>query len=743
MPIVFHKKTKIFHLYNQEISYLMIILKNNQLGQLYYGKRITDQDNFTHLLEQLPRPMSVLSFEKEYSFSLEHIKQEYPSYGSGDMRQPAFDVLQKNGSRIVDFQYKNYKIIKGKPSLNQLPATYVENITEATTLEITMHDSVINTDIILSYTIYESLPVLCRNTHFIYFGKEEIMLDSAMSMSLDLPDKEYQMVTLTGAWARERAVEQREIEHGIQSIGSLRGCSSSNFNPFIALKRNNTSEFQGEVMGFSLVYSGNFLAQVEVDNYDVTRVMMGIHPHCFSWILKKGESFQTPEVVMVYSNQGINGMSQIYHQVYRERLIRGKYRDQVRPIVINNWEGTYYHFDEKRILEMAKAAKKLGIELFVLDDGWFKNRNNDTSGLGDWQVDVNKLPNGLVGLSKKITDMKMLFGIWIEPEMVTKDTLLYAKHPEWVLAAPNRSMSHGRNQYVLDYSNQEVINYIYKKLETILKEANISYIKWDMNRCMSEVYSLTKEAREQGRVMHQYIIGVYSLYERLIKRFPTILFESCASGGARFDPGMLYYAPLCWTSDNTDAISRLEIQYGTSYVYPLISMAAHVSTVPNHQVLRNTPLDTRANVACFGAFGYELDPTKLSKQEQEIVTSQIQFVKKYRTVIQFGSFYRLRSPFTMKTTAWMVVSTDKRIALVGYYRPLQVVNVAYQRIHLYGLERTKKYHVSILNIDCYGDELMNVGLLVSDNSSGRVKEKYNGHNGDYQSRIYIIKEKEI
>ena len=742
MPIIFHSTTKIFHLYNQEISYLIIILKNNQLGQLYYGKRITDHDDFSHLLEQLPRPMSVLTFEKEYAFSLEHIKQEYPTYGTGDMRLPALDILQKNGSRITDFQYKNHRISKGKPSLSKLPSTYVETIKEATTIEITMHDSLINTDLILSYTIYNDMPVICRSARYVHFGKEEIMLDRAMSMSLDLPDKEYHMLTLTGSWARERAVEQRTLAPGVQSIASLRGCSSSQCNPFIALKRDNTDEFNGEVIGFSLVYSGNFLAQVEVDTYDVTRIMLGIHPHCFSWILKQGESFQTPEVVMVYSLQGINGMSQSYHQLYRERLIRGKYRDTMRPIVINNWEGTYYQFNERRILDMARAAKKLGIELFILDDGWFKNRNNDTSGLGDWQVDVNKIPSGLGELSRKITSMDMLFGIWLEPEMVTKDTCLYKEHPTWVLATPSRSMSHGRNQYILDFSNPAVVDYMYMKIETILKGTKISYLKWDMNRCMSEVYSMHKEAKEQGRVMHQYILGVYSLYERLIQKFPTILFESSASGGARFDPGMLYYAPLCWTSDNTDAISRLKIQYGTTYVYPLISIATHVSTIPNHQVLRNTPLDTRANVAYFGTFGYELDPTKVSKQEQEIIISQIQFVKKYRRVIQFGTFYRLRSPFTMDTSAWMVVSKDKNIALVGYYRPLQVVNSSYQRILLQGLEPLKKYHVSILDIDCYGDELMNVGLLVSDNSSGRIKEKYNGNNGDYQSRIYCIEKKE-
>lgn len=735
MPIVYHQDTKTFHLYNKEMSYIIKILKSNHLGNLYYGKVIKDRPNFDHLLETQARPMAVIIDEKDPTYSLEHMKQECPVYGSGDMRYPAVDIIQTNGSKIVHFVYQSHRIFPGKPGLEDLPATYVEKDSEATTLQITLYDEVIQTKIILSYTIYEDTGVLTRNMYIENIGTSPILLNHIMSMSLDLPDKQYQMIELTGAWARERAVKERVLEHGIQSIASLRGCSSSNFNPFIALKREGCNEYTGEVLGFSLVYSGNFLAQIEVDTYEVTRVMMGIHPHGFSWTLLPNSHFQTPEVVMVYSDKGLNGMSITYHQLYQKRLVRGNYRDQVRPIVINNWEATYFHFDEAKILRLASAAKKLGVEVFVLDDGWFGNRNNDSKGLGDWYPNLEKLPDGIIGLSKKIHDMGMQFGLWFEPEMVNKDSHLYTLHPDWILQTPNRPSSPSRHQYVLDFSNDKVVDYIYEQMKEVIQKSYITYIKWDMNRCMSEVYSSVHSASNQGKVMHEYMLGVYRLYQRLIDTFPTILFESCASGGARFDPGMLYYAPLCWTSDNTDAIERLKIQYGTSFVYPLSSMATHVSSIPNHQVYRNTPLQTRANVAYFGTFGYELDVTKLSKEEQIEVSKQISFMKTYRAVIQHGTFYRLQSPFVSKETIWMVVSPDKNIALIGYYRPLQEINQGYRRIRLLGLDASKEYYDTYHQTYHYGDELMHVGLITSDSTSGRNYNKQ----GDYVSRIYILK----
>lgn len=738
MAIIFHESSKTFHLYNDSVSYLITILKNGQLGQLYFGERIHDREEFGYLLELRHRPMAPCVFEGDLVFSMEHLKQEYPSYGAGDMRCPAFTIAQENGSRISEFTYTGYRILKGKPGLPGLPATYTEQPGEAETLELDLEDQLTGTKMTLRYSIFKDFAAVTRNVRFEQYGDMAVSLERAMSLSLDLPDKEYEMIELTGAWSRERHVKTRRLEHGIQAVYSMRGCSSANYNPFLALKRPETTENSGEVLGFSLVYSGNFLAQAEVDTYDVTRVTLGIHPENFSWPLKKGDSFETPEAVLVYGKHGLNDMSQTFHSLYRTRLARGIWRDQARPILINNWEATYFDFNEEKILEIAKTSKDLGIELFVLDDGWFGKRDSDTSSLGDWYVNKKKLPDGISGLGRKVEALGMKFGLWIEPEMVNKDSDLYRAHPDWMLSTPGRRTSHGRNQYVLDFSREEVVDGIYGQLQKIFADGSVSYVKWDMNRSMTEVYSRTADPGEQGMVMHKYILGVYRLYERLIERFPNILFESCASGGSRFDPGMLYYAPQCWASDDTDAVERLKIQYGTSFVYPVSSMGAHVSAVPNHQLLRYTPLNTRANVACFGTFGYELDITKLSEKEKEEIKAQTSFMKEYRSLIQQGTFYRLRSPFEGNVTSWMVVSQDQKQALVGYYRVLQQVNDAYHRIRLQGLNEEFKYHVSILNGDFYGDELMRAGLVVSDASSGENHETYDGTNGDFQSRIYEL-----
>ncbi len=739
MPIIYHEASKEFHLFNNDISYIIKVLKNNQLGQLYYGKRVKDRNDFGHLLELRRRVMAVSTFADDATFSLEHIKQEYPSYGTGDMRIPAYEVLQSNGSRITDFTFVSYHIYGGKRKLNGLPSTYIEKEDEATTLEIHLCDRLINTELILTYTIFEHHAAITRNAKFICNHSEGILLENAMSLNLDLPDCDYEMIELTGAWARERHIKARKLEQGIQSIYSMRGCSSSNYNPFLALKRPNTEEAMGEVYGFSLVYSGNFIAQVEVDTYNTTRIMMGIHPNGFSWRLNRGEEFQTPEVVMVYSGQGINKMSQTYHELYRNRLARGTWRDKVRPILINNWEATYFDFNEDKIMELAKTARSLGIEMLVLDDGWFGKRNDDKRSLGDWYPNYEKLPNGIKGIAEKVVNLGLQFGLWFEPEMVNKDSDLYRTHPDWLFETPGRTSSHGRNQFVLDFTKKEVVDYIYLLVKTTLEESPITYVKWDMNRCMSEVFSTGNDAVYQGKVMHSYILGVYELYDRLTSEFPEVLFESCASGGARFDPGLLYYAPQGWTSDDTDAMERIKIQYGTSLVYPLSSMGSHVSAVPNHQVYRITPIETRANVAYFGTFGYELDLNQLSIEEKEKIEHQVAFMKQYREILQMGTFYRLKSPFEGNVASWMVVSKDKRTALLGYYKVLDTVNTSYERIKLQGLDQELEYQVSLINTTHYGDELMNIGLITSDGSSGDNKELYNGVRGDYQSRIYILK----
>ena len=737
MPIIYNEKTREFHLYNQEISYIIKILDNDQPGQLYYGKRLTYREDFSHLFEYAMRDMSPYAFEGNSTFSLENIKQEYPTFGCGDMRFPAYEIERENGSHVVEFVYKEHKIYNGKPKLEGLPATYVESDDEAQTLELVLEDTSINTRIVLLYTIYEAFPVIARSVRFECDSDEKITLLSAMSACVDLPDKDYEMIDLAGVWARERHVRRHKLDYGIQSIYSMRGCSSYQFNPFLALARENADEFQGQVYGFSLVYSGNFLAQTEVDNYDTARVLMGIHPNGFKWTLEKGESFQTPEMVMVYSEAGLNGMSQTFHKLYRTRLARGTWRDKVRPILINSWEAFYFDFDAPKLLGLADVAADLGMELFVLDDGWFGKRDDSTSSLGDWYPNEEKLKGTLKELAEKINAKGLKFGLWIEPEMTNKDSDLYRAHPDWILAEQGKRICHSRTQYVLDFSKKEVREYIGDMLENLLAEVPVSYIKWDMNRTFSEVFSNGNDREYQGKVCHKYILGVYELYERLTSRFPHVLFESCASGGARFDPGMLYYAPQGWTSDDTDAIERLKIQYGTSMVYPVSCMGSHVSASPNHQTNRVTPLETRADVAYFGTFGYELDLLKLGEEDKAEIRRQIAFMKEKRDLIQEGTFYRLKSPFEGNETAWMIVSEDQKKALVGYYRVMQPVNVGFKRLKLKGLKEDTCYKVSGYAYDCYGDELMQVGMILSDSASGVWKKGVNDK-GDFQAEVFEI-----
>ena len=738
MPIHYHENTRTFHLFNASVSYIFTILENGTPGSLYYGARLTDKDDYSELLEMKRRANAPCTYEGNLLFSLEHLKQEYPLYGHGDLRYPACSMRRENGSHIFEFRYISHVIYSGKHGINGLPAIWCSTTDEMESLEVELEDANSGTRLTLYYTICSDLPVIARHTRITQAGASAVTIERVMSCNVDLIDDAWEMVQLNGAWSRERHVTTMPLRPGIQSVYSMRGHSSAQFNPFLALKRKECTETQGECMGFTLLYSGSFLAGVEVDNYHVSRVQIGIHPDCFEWTLQQGESFETPEAVYVYSEDGLNGMSQAFHTLFNRHLVRGKYRMKERPILINNWEATYFDYDEEKIVRIAETAAQAGIELFVLDDGWFGNRNDDHRGLGDWYVNLQKLPHGISGLSQRIHSLGMQFGLWIEPEMVNRDSNLYRTHPEWVMVDPDYVPCHGRNQYVLDFSRKEVVDYIFKCLDQVLDGADVNYIKWDMNRTMSEVYSRSHSSLQQGRVMHEYILGVYDLYERLIQKYPDILFESCASGGGRFDAGMLYYAPQAWTSDNSDAVERLKIQYGTSYVYPPSCMGAHVSAVPNHQVFRNTPFNTRANTAFYGAFGYELDLSKLTEDELEQVRQQVTFMKKYRSVFQYGTFYRLSSPFESNETVWMSVSQDQKTAIVGYYRVLNEVNVGYRRIRLKGLNPDEQYRISMDGRWIEGRELMKAGLVTSDYTSGENGEIYNGSNGDFISRLYVL-----
>ncbi len=737
MKIVYHEESKVFHLWNENISYVMMVLPNGHLGQLYFGKRIHDRNNMSDMLELAVRPMSSCPFPGDRTFSLEHVKQELPSFGSGDYRSPAVEICQRNGSRICDFQYQSHCIEAGKPKLPGLPATYVEDAAEASTLVVNLKDSVTGICAQLCYTIFARDGILARSVRYQNEGTETVQLTRAMSLCLDLPDCDYEWMQLSGAWARERHVITRKLVMGVQSIGSLRGNSSHQHNPFLVLKRPSATERQGEAIGFSLIYSGNFLMQAEVDAHHTARVLAGIHPDTFSWRLEPGERFQTPEAVMVYTDKGLNDMSQTFHRLYQKRLARGKWRDLARPILINNWEATYFDFTEDKLVQIAERAKECGVELFVLDDGWFGARSSDRAGLGDWVANTTRLPRGITGIAERIEDLGMKFGLWFEPEMVNEDSDLYRLHPDWILAAPQRAKSHGRYQYVLDFSRKEVVDFLYEMMAKILREAKVSYIKWDMNRSITECFSASLPPERQGEVYHRYILGVYDLYERLTREFPEILFESCASGGGRFDAGMLYYAPQGWVSDDTDAVERMKIQYGTSLCYPISSMGAHVSMCPNHQVFRSTSLHTRANVAYFGTFGYELDLNRLTKEEISEVKEQIAFMKQYREILQFGSFYRLKSPFEGNEMAWIAVSEDKRTAIVGWYRVLNTVNGCYTRLRLEGLEPDFCYRDRQSGTSCYGDELMNLGLCTTDSTAGEVTEGKVPCT-DFESRIYVL-----
>lgn len=729
MKIIWHKTSGQFHLYNEKISYIIGVLPSGELGGLYFGKKIHDKEDYSYVVTRMGMPNVAVDPDTE-TYSMEMNRQEYPSFGTTDFGTQAFEVELANGSKVSSFVYKSHEIYNGKRELKGLPATYADD-DEAMTLDITMEDTVSEMTLVLSYTIFKNYPVIARHAEFTNYGKSEVKLTKALSCCVDFADQNYEWMQFSGAWARERIPEVRKLSTGATVIESKRGTSSANQNPFIIIKRPNTDEKCGEAFGFSFVYSGNFIAMAEGNNHDRLRVLMGINPDRFTWPLKKGESFETPEVVIAMTDQGLNYLSQTYHRLYNNNLVRGAWKNKPRPILNNNWEATFMDFTEESILKIAAKAKEAGVELFVLDDGWFGNRDDDYAGLGDWIENPKKLPQGMAGLARKIKAMGLDFGFWIEPEMVNPDSNLYRRHPEWVLSVPGRKSSLGRHQLVLDFSRGEVVDAIYDMLYKVINGAPISYIKWDMNRPLTEVFSLDALPSEQGMVYHKYVLGVYSLYERLRKAFPNILFESCSSGGNRFDAGMLYYAPQAWCSDNTDAIDRILIQYGSSYGYPLASIGAHVSAVPNQQTGRNASIETRANVAYFGTFGYELDLNEISEEEFETVKTQIKFMKKYRELFQFGDFYRLQSPFKTDTCSWMVVSEDKKKAIVGIYCMKSRVNALPGFIRLQGLDDNLIYNME--GKKYFGDELMNVGIAISEFS-----KKGLDISKDYSSIVTVI-----
>ncbi|MCK0471234.1 alpha-galactosidase [Halalkalibacter sp. APA_J-10(15)] len=727
MGITYDGQTKTFHLQSERTSYIIQVY-NGYLAHLYWGKKIDSYNHGTKLRFK-DRSFSPNPDLTEPLFSLDTMPQEYPAFGNTDFHIPAYQIQLENGTTVTNFQYKSHRIVKGKDELDGLPATYVESDSEAQTLELTLIDEVIDAEIIVSYTVFTTFDVMTRSVRFVNNGSKKLKLLKAASVNVDFRESDFELITLPGAWSRERYMEREKLRSGIQMIESRRGASSHQFNPFLALVRPETTEEFGEVFGFNLVYSGNFQASVEVDQFQYSRVTMGINPFDFSWVLDPGQTFQTPEAVMVYSDQGLGGMSKTFHHLYRDRLCRGKYRNQLRPILINNWEATYFDFNEEKIVDIANASKQLGIELFVLDDGWFGKRNSDKGSLGDWFVDRDKLPNGIEHLANQIVGNDMQFGLWFEPEMISVDSDLYRAHPDWCIHVPDRSRSEGRNQLILDLTRKEVCDEVIKRVSDILASAPISYVKWDMNRHMTEVGSISLPAERQRETAHRYILGVYYVMDQITNAFPDVLFESCSGGGGRFDPGILYYMPQTWTSDNTDAISRLKIQYGTSLIYPISAMGSHVSAVPNHQVNRMTSLDIRGHVAMSGNFGYELDVSTLSEEEKMEIKEQVNWYKGVRPIIQFGDFYRLKSPFVQSHTSWMFVSDDQTEAVLAYFSTLAEANAPFTKVKLRGLDPNNVYKIVELDQEFTGQELMYAGVNIPE------------LHGDFQSIMWTLQAK--
>lgn len=734
MSIQVNASNRLFHLQTKHTSYVFHVIEDGSLGQLYYGPKIPFKDDYANLNTREEHDCTNTRTDEDVEFQAELLKQEYAGLGKGDYRYPAFQITYPNGSRTSEFQYRDYELKDGKARLTGLPSTFADDSNDSQTLTVKLADG--DLELQLHYTIFADEDVIVRSTTFVNHGKT-VFLNRALSAQLDLPDANYDFIQFAGSWSRERHLHRSHLRPGTQSISSLRTASSHQENPFFILARPHTDNNQGAVFGFNFVYSGNFLDSVEVDQFDTTRVLIGINPDEFGWKLNSGDSFQTPEVIFSYTDNGFNALSQQLGAFYAQHLINPHFAHQERPILINNWEATFMDFTEDKLMPIVERAKELGIEMFVLDDGWFGHRDDDRSSLGDWFVDEKKFNHGIAGFAKRVHDLDMKFGLWFEPEMISIDSKLYQTHPEWMIKTPGRGQTPGRHQFVLDMSRQEVVDYPFELMSHIIQDAKLDYIKWDMNRNITEMYGADLPADQQLEFSHRYILGVYDLYDRLTKAFPDVLFESCASGGGRFDLGMMYYAPQAWCSDDTDAIERIKIQDGTSYGYTPSMWGAHVSAVPNDQVGRLTSIDTRAKVAYFGAFGYELDVTELSDEEQATIKQQVAFYKQYRKLFQFGTFYRLETPDTSDNVyGWETVSPDKQTAIGMRYQILNGANPAYIRYYFKGLDPERRYTVNDGSEVFSGAELMNAGYFVP-----RVMNRLQSPKvpSDFHADMFIVK----
>lgn len=704
-------KDKIFNLETENTLYQMKVDRFGVLNHLWYGEK-TDCC-MDYLLDYPDAGFSgnIYEAENERTYSLNTLPQEYSTSGVGDFRISAISVTHEDGSNALDLRVREYQIKKGKYEIPGLPAVYAKE-DEAETLEITLKDTATEAEVILKYGVFEKEDVITRSVVVKNSGKTPIVINKVHSMCLDIPYGDWEWMHFYGRHTMERQAERVPVLHGISESSSSRGTSSHHQNPAVLLCEKDCTETNGHCIGAALMYSGGFQAQVEKDQLEQVRLVMGIHPDTFEWTLEAGEAFYTPEVILSCSTTGFAKLSQNFHHIIRNHVCRGTYQLSSRPVLINNWEATYFDFNEEKILNIARQASKLGIDMMVLDDGWFGKRDDDCSGLGDWFVNEKKLNGGLKALVEKINAMGMKFGLWFEPEMVSEDSDLYRNHPDWAIQIPGRKPMRSRYQLVLDMSNPEVVDYLYGVMSAILRENHIEYVKWDMNRSISDWYTATLSRGRQMEMPHRYVLGLYELLEKLTSEFPDVLFEGCSGGGGRFDAGMMYYCPQIWCSDDTDAHERTFIQYGTSFFYPTSTVGSHVSAVPNHQTGRITSIETRGVVAMAGSFGYELDLNQLSEEEKTVVAKQVTHYKEYQSLIYNGDYYRLANPFEDGMSAWSWISEDKKTILVQGVLFRAKPNVLRKTLRLMGLEAKKNYKIAGTEEVYTGVALMSGGVLL-------------------------------
>lgn len=723
MAVQFNEDKKIFRLDTKKSTYLMGLTPEGYLGHIYYGDRLYKAaENYMLRMEEPPYTPSVNKREK--SSFLDSFPMEYPTGGIGDYRESCLNVRNEAGQMGCEIHYVSHEIYNGKKALKGLPASFGTE-EEVQTLDILCEDEILGLQVVLSYSVFEKENVITRSVKLINKGDQKLKIEKIYSACLDMDNENFEMLTLHGSWARERHIQQGPLRYGKQMVSSAKGESSHQEHPFVALVTPGTTQHQGKVYGMHFVYSGNFMGQAELNQFDSVRTVMGINKEEFSWILKEGEEFQAPEVVMTYSHEGLGEMTRSYHDFYRNHMIRSKYLHKKRPILINNWEATYFDFNTDKLLDIAREAKSCGIEMLVMDDGWFGVRNSDNCSLGDWKVNTDKITGGLKHLVDEVNKIGLQFGIWFEPEMISPDSDLYRAHPDWAIQIQGREATQSRNQYVLDFSRPEVRDYAYECVASVLRSANIAYVKWDMNRQLSDLGSSYLPKERQQELFHRYVLGVYELQERLVTEFPDLLLENCSGGGARFDPGMLYYSPQIWCSDNTDAVERLMIQEGSALIYPLSVIGAHVSDCPNHSVGRVTPFETRGHVALAGTFGYELDITKIPEEDRALIPEQTATYNKYRHLIQQGEYYRIASyRENHKYDCWALSSQDKKEVLVTYVQVLGVPNSHSRKVFLRGFDPKVTYRLEGTEETYTGEMLMKGGFLMKD------------FWGDFKSRLY-------